>query len=275
LQIGGPKTIDSSTINPLLKLNDGYGLRIQDSVLSNLIKSRSQDHSLLGVLEKMKNKTFFPSGEQLLQYLLWDAKLNVIKRIAIGEKTLQALHLMALYLYTSNEFIYKQVNLSLTNWQKNTIWNSFTECLYQALHLLPYHVGEIYRGVDAKFNLDEYGIGNIITWNTFSLCSYEWTTASDLINKKTGIVFVINSKTGRNISKYSKFPVDCEVLFIPGTRFQVKAHYRAPNITVLSQANIRNTTYKIKEGDIDKAINGETCIVVELDEIIDLTLLKN
>jgi hypothetical protein len=254
--------------NSIVKMSDGYGLKVPSSAIISLKGSHSIDHSLLGFMDKLRNNKVFPDGEQCLRYILFDAKINVIKRIAAGETTLQPNHMMALYLYTSNYSIFKHVNLTLKTWNSSTslnMWYSFINCLYGAINLLPLYNGEVYRGVNTKFTLEDYTIGNKITWNSFSLGSYEWKNASDLIDKKTGVIFIIHSKSGRIISKYSKYPVDAEVIFLPGTSFTIINHYNADRIC-LGQANIRNTTFKIKENDYVKPLNGESAIIIELSE---------
>ncbi len=251
--------------NPIVKMSDGYGFKIPSGTIVSLRGSHALEHSLLGFIDKLKNNKVFPDGEQCLKYITFDAKVNVIKRIAAGEKTLQPNHMMALYLYTSNYTIFKQVNLTLKNWNSPSIWHPFINCLYGAINLLPAYVGEVYRAVNSKFTLEEYAVGSKITWNSFSLGSHEWKNSSDLINKKTGIVFIIHGKSGRIISKYSKYPVDAEVMFLPGTNFTVTNHYIADQIC-LGQANIRNTTFKMKENDYVKPLNGDAAIIVELTE---------
>jgi hypothetical protein len=59
--------------------------------------------------------------------------------------------------------------------------------------------------------------------------------------------------------------VDAEVIFLPGTSFTVTNHYIADQIC-LGQANIRNTTFKMKENDYVKPLNGNASIIVELTE---------
>jgi len=256
----------SSAINTLVKMSDGYGLNVKDTVLSSLKGAVSMDHSLSGFIDKLKSKKEFPDGEDVLNYLVWDAKVNLIKRIATDESNLQPVHLLALYLYTSNEYIFKQVNKTLLNWKTNSVWENFINCLYQAVNLIELTETELYRAVDIPFNMEDFAIGKNLSWNTFSSTSKSWKTCSDLINKKTGIVFIIKSKTGRDISKYSKNPVDGEVLFLPNTKFVVTNHF-SPSITCLGQENIRLSTYKIKDKDYERACQGTASIIIELTEV--------
>jgi len=267
--------IEKNPTTALVKMGNGYSMNVNDNVLANLKKSRSNNHSLLGFIEKLKNNKVFPDGKQCLEYIMWDAKIHLIKLIASGENKLQPIHLMALYLYTGNLTLYRQVNMTLSNWSNNNTWHPFIACLYQAITLLPEYRGEVYRAIDCKFTMDDYAIGHKIRWDTFSMCSLEWKNSSELIALKRGIVFIIKSLTGRVISKYSKYPVDSEVIFLPGTEFIITDHYIG-NVIALGQANIRKNTYKVEQKDYDKALNSEMCIIVELEEqlpIIDGTLL--
>ncbi len=79
--------------------------------------------------------------------------------------------------------------------------------------------------------------------------------------------------SGRIINKYTQYPVDAEVIFLPATKFVVTNHY-SPDIICLGQANIRNTTFKIKSKDYERACNSEACIIVELTEIKDNLLVQ-
>ena len=271
-KIGNSQILEGATKlqiaqDTLSKMNDGYAIVVAENVLTNLKESQELDHSLYGFLEKLKNNKNFPDGKQYLEYILWEARTHLIKLVATGVTELQPVHIMALYLYTSNAIIFKQVNQTLLDWDGNSIWQPLINNLFQAIHYLPPYENEVYRAVSSQFKLDEFQIGSEIAWNTFSMTSNQWKSASEQITKKSGIIFIIKSKTGRLINKYSKYPVDGEVIFLPGTRFTVTNHY-SPNIICLGQANIRNTTFKIKPSDYDKAHNGQASIIVELEECV-------
>ena len=87
------------------------------------------------------------------------------------------------------------------------------------------------------------------------------------------MIFIIKSKTGRNISKYSKYPVDNEIIFVPGTQFMITNIYIA-SIICLGQENIRKTTYLAKDKDIIKAANSESSIIIELEEIEEIKMIE-
>ena len=253
-------------IGPMTKMNDGYALTVKDNVLSALRNSGLVEHSLLGFMEKLKNNKIFPDGKECLEYIIWDAKVHLIKVLAKEEQKLQPIHIMALYLYTSNLTLFQQVNKTLTNWNNTSIWHPYIGCLYQAIELLPKYINEVYRAVDIKFNAEDYKIGGMIKWSTFSICSKEFANTTELLNKKRGIIFIIKSLTGRLISKYSKTPADSEVIFLPESEFEITNHYVA-SLICLGQANIRTSTFSAKEKDLQKAMNEESCIIIELQEV--------
>lgn len=266
LQPTSHKLLTGSPPNPADKQNNGFDIVIKDSIIANLKKTSTIDYSLLGFMSKLNNSKIFPDGEQMLQYIFMDAKYNVARRIASGETLLQPLHIMALYLYTAHYDIFKHVNMVLKDLNETNFWFPFVNTLYRALELLPPFEGEVYRAVNTKFSLDKYEIGKVLTWNNFSICSSDWKNSADKIQEKSGIVFIIKSKSGKQISRYSKYPVYSEVTFLPATNFVIKNYY-IPNIICLGQANIRNTTFRIKEKDIEKAILGESSIIIELEEL--------
>jgi ankyrin repeat protein len=259
--------LTNSNNNLLNKMKDGYLLKVHNNVLSTLKKSKDENHSIIGFVEKLKNNKVFPQGKQYLEYIIWNAKIHLIKMIASGETNLDMIHMLALYLYSSNQTIFENVNMSIAKYSENNLWNPFVCCLYQAIDMLPVYENEVYRGIDIMFNVEDFAIDRILSWNTFAICSKEFAGPSELINLKKGIVFIIHSKTGKDISKYSRNPVDSEVIFNPGTLMKVTNYYVASMIC-LGQANIRKSTYSVKENDLMKAIRGESCIIVELDEVI-------
>lgn len=252
-------------INSLIKMSDGYSLRVNNGVLVELKNSQALDHSLLGFVDKLKNNKVFPDGKQQLESILYNSKIHLIKLVATEDSILQPIHLLALYLYTGNLTIFKQVNITLSNWKPDNFWNPFIHCLYQGIGLLSPYIGEVYRAVDTSFNSNDYKVGTKIKWSTFSICSLEWKNSTDLINQKKGIVFIIKSLSGKNISRFSKSPADKEVIFLPGTEFVITNFYK-PDIIVFGQANIRQKTYKATDKDLENATNQKDCIIIELEE---------
>lgn len=284
------------TMNSIIKMSDGYSNEVPENTVKILQKAgQNQDQQLMGFLEKLKNNKVFPDGKSCLEFIMWEAKIQAISMVAKGETLLQPIHLIALYLYTGNYTIYRNVNMTLAKWDTSGTWHPFISCLYQGIHLLPPFVGECYRTISANntdaflnvstkvdnssvsyptsgittnmFDPELHKIGTRTRWNTFSLCSKDWKDAGDLIsNNKKGLVFIIKSKSGRVIAPYSKYPVDNEVIFLPGTEFEITDHY-VGKLFALGQANIRKTSYKMKEVDYERVAKKELLVIIELTEV--------
>lgn len=259
--------VNTDSMTPLLKMNDGYNQKVDQTVLKLLKRSGFMEQSLLGFVDKLKSGKNFPDGKDCLEYIMWDSRIHMIKLVATDEKYLNPVQILALYLYTTNKTIFEQVNLTLTRWNTSsvTVWHPFILTLYQAVSAIPKFDGEVYRTINHRFDPEFYKIGSELTWSTFSICSKEYSSCVDAIKQNTGIVFIVKSKTGREIGRYSKTPVDQDVMFLPESKFIVTSYYQANQIA-LAQANIRSKTFKIRDKDIENAITG-SCIIVEIQEV--------
>lgn len=256
----------TNNTNLLTKMKDGYESKVHNNVLTTLKNSKDDEHTIMGFIDKLKNNKVFLATKNQLEYIIWSAKIHLVKMIASTDTHLDMAHLLSLYLYTSNQLIFENVNKSIVKYKDNDLWNPFVCCLYQAIDLLSPFVGEVYRGIDMPFDMETFALNKVLSWNTFATCSKEYSCPSELINLKRGIIFIVHSKTGRDISKFSKNPADGEVIFNPGTLMKVMNYYVA-SIICLGQENIRKTTYMMKENDMVKVIKGESCIIIELDEV--------
>lgn len=246
------------------RMNDGYLLTTSGSAVTKI--RNSTEPAILGFLEKLKNTKIFPEGKDILEILLWNSKIHVIKLIASGLCDLTPIQIMSIYLYTGNFNIFTNVNSNLDKHDGKNIWMPFITCFYQSILALPKLVSEVYRGVNTQFDDKKYFPGNTITWNSFVVTSKDWRPTTELIKENKGIIFIIKSKTGRDISRYSANPVDSEVIFLPGTSFMITSICR-PDIIALGQANIRDKTYSATKYDINKANSGFASIIIELQEI--------
>lgn len=268
--MGRPSLTGTSSIPTLdfrKKMSEGYNIKVHRSVLTKI--KNSSEPAILGFLEKLKNNRVFPDGRGCLEEILWESRIHIVRLLAStnADEILDPIHMMALYLYTGNATVCNQVNITLGNYNEKSLWSPFIICLYQALDKLPSLPinTEVYRGVDYKFDPEIYTIGTKITWNSFSIASTDWRSSSELIKEKKGIIFIIKSKTGKSVARYSRNPVDSEVIFLPGTMFIITAIYR-PDIIALGQANIRGTTFTAREIDLRKAAENSSSIILEIEE---------
>ena len=238
------------------KMNYGYANLITEEMMENLEMSQEIEHSLVGFLDKFKNTTMY-----------FETKIKLIQLLSTTDISLKPVHIVALYLWTYSPDVYKNVYDILSNKNSaNQIWNSYIYTFYSALTKLPNYEGEVYRAVETSFSQDKYPLKGQILWKSFSSTSSDWKHAASFTTDKKGIIFIIHSKTGKHISKYSKFPTDNEVIFLPNTKFIVENYYKA-TMCCLGQSNIRISSCSFSKTDIEKAINGKLSIVIELREV--------
>eukprot|EP00698_Gefionella_okellyi_P023919 TRINITY_DN829_c0_g1_i8.p1 TRINITY_DN829_c0_g1~~TRINITY_DN829_c0_g1_i8.p1 ORF type:complete len:873 (+),score=125.25 TRINITY_DN829_c0_g1_i8:117-2735(+) len=121
--------------------------------------------------------------------------------------------------YTRNE-VYAELNSVLRSGKELGRFKYFCICLIKGLALLPPVSGKFHRGIgglDLAQVRRAIQMQTIWTWPGFSSTSLS-STASSGFGKFT---FTIHGTFGRNISAFSQFPAEREVLFLPGTSMRV------------------------------------------------------
>lgn len=227
------------------------------------------DDKNLSIIEYISKK--IPNHDNSeIENLIWQAKIFIVNLVASGTYDLSPQQIMSIYLYNSNTLLYRIINESII---KNDIKSiePYFQCLCQGLDSLSPFEGEIFRGVKNLINRKLFLVNNKISWKGFSTCSTSWRVAlencSDFTSsKKQGTIFLIKSKTSKYLGQYSPYPQDSIVMYKPNTKFIVTAWYMG-DIIALGQSNIRNTTFKIKEENMDKMINGNNSLIIELEEL--------
>jgi hypothetical protein len=254
-----PEDAGKEEVLLLQRMNEGFGA---DRAL--ITKPGAGPVTLLGFMSKLPKSREVTAAE----FILWDAKINALKRVAAGHAgALSPIHIIALYLYTGNAEVFHRANAALHREPSPaSMWPPFVQCIYQALELLPHWRGEAYRAVGATFDPEAYAKGRTVTWNSFSIGTQEWRKVAGKLDQRNGIVFIIRSSSAREVHPYSRNAADKEVIFLPETSFEVVNYYK-PSVHCLGQENIRATTYAVTEKDIERAARGLACIVVELREV--------
>jgi ankyrin repeat protein len=224
--------------------------------------------SIIHILETISNLC---NKKNEMSQLIWDSKIFTIKKGFKGE--IVPSDIFSINFYTSSAFINTKVNdllLSIKNDEKlNSLIENYLTILIGSIQKLGRYEGTVFRGTDKKFDRSKFEIGKEFTWPTFSSCSLDWSVAGNFTNKK-GTIFLIKSKNGRNISMYSKYQQDNQVIFLPNTKFKVTNWYLGDVIS-LGQENIRNTAYKLKIEDLEKLKNNNDALIIELEEIDEIT----
>jgi len=137
------------------------------------------------------------------------------------------------------------------------------------LEQLPPWKGEVYRRVSVPIaNIHSFKKGSVIQWRGFSCCSENWKTVmpeTTESKQKGGIIFIIKTRSGRQISQLSNSPEDSEVILLPGTTFRITNWYIAEPIA-LGQPNIRESAYMLTDEALQKAIKKGDAVMIELVE---------
>lgn len=159
------------------------------------------------------------------------------KRFAEIDKEIQGRNLEQQYkqkafyepilVYSCNS-VYKQLNgyLRLLEATKTAQTGStkefiFTSCLIQTLKKLANFVGVTHRGVrDFRFSTLKFKVGDVFNWKSFTSSSASLEVSMKFIGK-CGSIFHINCLSGRDISAFSFYPKEEEVLLLPFTYFIV------------------------------------------------------
>lgn len=123
--------------------------------------------------------------------------------------------LLAIYGYT--DFAYYSLNSHLhggsLDWENTMLDNA----LRSGLSKLPNYEGACYRRTTWSYDARE---GETITFNSYT----SFTSDQKVLDRYEGNTYFIirqGSTSGRDISGFSKNPDEMEVLFLPGTIFEV------------------------------------------------------
>ena len=99
----------------------------------------------------------------------------------------------------------------------------------------------LYRGADKEMDLDEYKQGNKVTWSRFSSASMSMEPVKDFLGRNTswsrnfaGTIFIIENGWGYDISRFSIFPDEEEVLLEPMREFEVKSVINQNGLVLIS-----------------------------------------
>ena len=130
----------------------------------------------------------------------------------------------AIYLYTmewNDTSFFKIINEALRSENRGALkqWFGYLKLFYTAIQKLPSYRGNLWRGtsidVAGKFNKNEEFV-----WWSITSCSTSLSVVKDFF-KENATLFLIEASTAKDITKYTCFPNENEMIFEPGTRFQV------------------------------------------------------
>lgn len=126
-----------------------------------------------------------------------------------------------IYLYTMDwgeESLYRVFNRALRAEDQLAIepWYGYIKLFDTALRKLPNLRANLWRGVDQSIS-GNYRKGVPITWWSFTSCSTTVNRIEQFLGP-VSTIFMIDAKNGKDISVYSNFPEEKEVILGLGTR---------------------------------------------------------
>ncbi|CAF4054362.1 unnamed protein product, partial [Adineta steineri] len=132
----------------------------------------------------------------------------------------------AIYLYTMPTPFHLRLNekLRAENVDDLKPWFSFLKLFITALGKLPSLAITVWRGVAEDIS-NGFFQEAVQTWWTMNSCSKDLNVIQGYINMNagTGTVFAIETLHGKDISKYSAFSTEQEVVLMPGTRVYLQS----------------------------------------------------
>ena len=129
----------------------------------------------------------------------------------------------AIYLYTMPINFYSRLNETLRAENRDALkpWFAFLKLLMTALNKLPSSKTTVWRAVTNDIGTLPADNKETIWWSVNSTTMVLNVVETFLC--KTGFLFTIDTIHGKNIAEYSVFPVEEEVILMPGTRVSVKS----------------------------------------------------
>eukprot|EP01084_Bolivina_argentea_P077281 140150_1 len=244
--------------------------------------NKKYDENAVECIFKVNNNKKSINDYEYLNIIL-NSKLftiNYIGSIEYGgdkyEPLKEAKDVFLLNLYTNNNILCCTINSEIINNFKNPNINILQsiKLLNNILLKLPSYIGEVFIGCQKRFDRSLFLINKIFSWKTFISGTTQWRMAinniPDFTSKKNeGTVFLIKSKTGKHIGKYSQFSFESEIIFKRNTKFKVTQWYRG-DVICLGQENIRKNTFGIEfNEEMNKYLNSNKSLIIELEEIYD------
>jgi hypothetical protein len=129
----------------------------------------------------------------------------------------------AIYLYTMSTPFFACLNDTLRAEQRYALkpWFAFLKLFMHALKKLPSSSLKVWRAVSG--DIDSFVVNNnVIIWWSVNSCSTNLSVIQIYLHDR-GIVFAIDAIDGKNISEYSAFPDEQEIILMPGTLLRSKS----------------------------------------------------
>lgn len=133
----------------------------------------------------------------------------------------------AVYLYTmeaGESSFYLVLNQALRSENRPALrpWFAFLKLFDRALNKLPTVKGSLWRGIPGSVN-GNFRKDQELTWWSISSCSTSLTVIKNFLGSETNsTMFMIEAVNGKDVTGYTNFPTENEVLLGLGTQLYVK-----------------------------------------------------
>lgn len=130
----------------------------------------------------------------------------------------------AIYLYTmegGNNSFYRSLNKTLRTEDRRAAipWFPYLKLLDTAFQKLPTVKKNVWRGVPGNVG-NQFKRGQELVWWSVSSCSTDIDVIKQFLGPKSTL-FMIECRTGKDISTYTNYPKEREVVLLPGTELRV------------------------------------------------------
>lgn len=129
----------------------------------------------------------------------------------------------AIYLYSMPTPFFTRLNEAFRARSSHVVkpWLTFLKLFMSALEKLPSIKTTVWRGVsgDVRSNFND---GDVHIWWSINSCSADIKVIERYLDN-TSTVFAIDTIKGKDISMFSAFPDEREIILMPGTRMRIKA----------------------------------------------------
>eukprot|EP01094_Clydonella_sp_ATCC50884_P016691 TRINITY_DN2780_c0_g1_i1.p1 TRINITY_DN2780_c0_g1~~TRINITY_DN2780_c0_g1_i1.p1 ORF type:complete len:511 (-),score=201.65 TRINITY_DN2780_c0_g1_i1:251-1783(-) len=259
----GGKLIPDSDVIADLELVSGYELLFVSHVQgSDMVEFSSllceegapkDGAELWSSLSFMEGKTEEKDQQMRMTREVSRKRIEEVKRLS----RIPSVNMLAIIMWTSN-ILYRELNGGFRQGEDMVQWRPFLTCFVRGLKSLQYHTGKVFRGIPglsaAQFRVEEGAKRKRLLWKSVTACSKNRKKAEAFLRGRAGVLFEIHSISGRDISAFSVFPEEEEVVFMPYTRFEV--------------VQVREGVSAAADGDAAGVGAGASCDVVVLREVM-------
>jgi hypothetical protein len=128
----------------------------------------------------------------------------------------------AIYLYSMSTPFFSRLNETLRAENRHALkpWFAFLKLFITALEKLPSTRKTVWRGVSGDVS-SIFADGDLHIWWSVNSCSMDLKVV-ELYLTETGTVFAIETVDAKDISAFSTFPEEQEIVLMPGTRLRAK-----------------------------------------------------